>query len=295
MTYDTSFSSSNSTIISVQNTPGQTGNGMASFSSVGGVNIGGSIHVRSESEDPAPLCRLVCPLLFLLALIPGESLSITVSLNPTSVSPQAQTTVTVTVLPAQSGRSITLQVQEAANSGGHQHVGRPLGTFGSSSGTTDASGSFQTTYTASLFGGSEIALATTTGGLGTTASLTVAVPGLVQLGSGANYNLVGATAAHQTNHFGTSAANAKLVARANQYAASFPGSTLRYNDQSLIQGALFDINANWITPHIEHRLGTNCDVSKSNVPSDRWSNLQQIFSANGADFLDEGDHWHLRM
>ena len=46
------------------------------------------------------------PLLFLSAIIPGNSLSITVSLSPNSVSPQAQSTVTVTVLPAQSGEAL---------------------------------------------------------------------------------------------------------------------------------------------------------------------------------------------
>ena len=280
VTHNTSFSSSNSTIISVQNIPGQTGNGMASFNTVGTVNIHGSISVRSETDDPPPICRLVCPLLFLTALIPGDSLSITVSLSPISVSPQAQSTVTVTVLPAQSGRSVTLQVQEAANSGGHQHIGRPLGTFGSASGTTDAGGNFRTIYTASLSGGSEIVLATTTGGLGATASLTVLVPGLSQLASGVRYNLVGATATHPSNHFGTSTLNAALAAVADQYFASF-SERLSYNDMSLIQGGLFDISANWTSPHAFHREGRNCDINPAPLSADRDARLRDIVTANG--------------
>ncbi len=58
---------------------------------------------------------------------------------------------------------------------------------------------------------------------------------------------------------------------ANAYAGAYRGSVFNYNDQSLVQGGLFDINANWTTPHIEHRYGINCDVSKTNVPSDRYT------------------------
>ena len=74
MTRDTSFSSSNTGVISVQNTPGQTGNGMASFNTVGSVNITGSISFRGDDgSEPPPICPKICPLLFLTALIPGES------------------------------------------------------------------------------------------------------------------------------------------------------------------------------------------------------------------------------
>jgi len=77
VTRDTSFSSSNTGVISVQNTPGQTGNGMASFNTVGGVNITGSISIRGEDgSEPPPTCPLACPLLFLTALIPGNSVTV---------------------------------------------------------------------------------------------------------------------------------------------------------------------------------------------------------------------------
>ncbi len=221
--------------------------------------------------------------------------SVTVSLSPSTVSSQGQTTVTATLQPTASGHSVSLQVRESPNSGGHSHSGRPLGSFAASSGATDPSGQFTTTYTASLFGGGEIITATIDG-ISDSRTLNVAVLGLSSLGSGSNYSLVGATITHPINHHGTATANTNLVAIANQYAATYPGSTLRYNDQSLPQGGLFDINANWATPHAEHRFGTNCDVSKSNVPSDRWATLQTIFANNGSpNFLEEPDHWHLRF
>jgi hypothetical protein len=219
---------------------------------------------------------------------------------PPTVVPQGQTTVTVSIQPAASGQAVSLSVTEVQFSGGHQHSSRPLGSLGASSGNTNANGQFQTTYTASAFGGVEVIQATVSGGSGN-AQLTVAVQGLVALSPGANYNLVGQTTTHPANHFGTPTANASLVAIANQYAAAFPGnSPLNYNDQSLVQGGLFDIGppfgALWASPHLEHRLGRNCDVPKSNVPQANRATLEQIFANNGSpNFLDEGNHWHLRF
>ncbi len=226
---------------------------------------------------------------------PETVFSISVSLSPASVSPGGQTTVTVSTNPSVSGQSLSMSLSEVANSGGHQHTGRPLGNFGTTSGATNASGQFQTTYTASAFGGLEM-ISATVGGTTASASLAVAVNGLTALGAGNNYSLVGSTPSHPSNHFGTATANANLVSIANQYASQYPGSSLNYNDQSLSQGGLFDIAATWTTPHSEHRFGLNCDVSKSNVPSDRWGNLEDIFATTGSpNFLDEGNHWHLRF
>ena len=179
------------------------------------------------------------------------------------------------------------------------HSGRPLGTFGSTSGTTNASGQFQTTYTVSQFAGQETISATVDGASGS-ATLNIQLSGLSALAAGTNYDLQGAKPVHPSNHFGTATANSHLPPIANQYAAQFPGSKLNYNDMSLSVGGLFDIGPPkgvlWATPHDEHRLGKNCDVSKSNVPSSRWTALTTIFTNNGSpNFLAEADHWHLRF
>jgi hypothetical protein len=195
---------------------------------------------------------------------------------------------------------VTLTPSEVPNSGGHSHTGRPLNTYyASPTGYTNTNGTFQTTYTASYFGGQERITASVQGVEGS-ATLNVAVQGLVLLGPGANYTLTGSTTYHAANHYGTAGANSGLVAIANQYGGQFPGSGLLYNDQSLPQGGLFDIGPPygnlWSMPHIEHRIGINCDVSKSNVSQDRWAILEQIFRDNGSsNFEDEGNHWHLRF
>lgn len=123
---------------------------------------------------------------------------VTVTLNPAAVSPGGQTTVTVAVQPAASGIGVSLSEKEVLDSGGHQHLNRPSGTFGSASGTTDSNGNFSTQYTASAFGGSETITATANSVPGTQ-TLVVAITGLALLGSGSNYSLIGSTATHPSN------------------------------------------------------------------------------------------------
>lgn len=229
---------------------------------------------------------------------PPPPSSVTVSLSPSAVSPQGQATVTVTIQPAAAGRTVNLTVAETQFSGGHQHSGRPLGSFGATSGTTNANGTFQTTYTASAFGGGEVIRGTVSGVNGD-ATLTVAVSGLVALGAHSSYRLVGTTTSHPSNHYGTLEANSRLIWISDTYAATYPGGVLDYNDQSLVQGGLFDVGPPkgvlWMSPHVEHRLGRNCDVPKSPVPQARWSVLEDIFLDNALNFLDEVNHWHLRL
>ena len=40
------------------------------------------------------------------------------------------------------------------------------------------------------------------------------------------------------------------------------GTTLGINDMSLIWGGLFDIDDDWMTPHITHRKGTSADIDR---------------------------------
>ncbi len=221
--------------------------------------------------------------------------SVTVTLNPSTVLPGGQSAVTVTVQPAASGISVSISIGGSMYTGGHQHSARPTGNMASYSGTTDSSGQWSSQYTASAYGGTDT-IAGISGILEDEKVITIAVPGLVQLAAGANYSLVGSTVTHPSDHYGTPTANSDLVTIANQYASAFPGTSLTYNDQSLIQGGLFDINGDWNTPHIEHRLGINCDVSESNVPAANRATLLAIFTNNGSpNYLDEGNHWHLRF
>jgi len=227
---------------------------------------------------------------------------VNVTFGSQTVLPAGQTTVTVTTFPPAVGQAITLTPGEVPLSGSHNHTNRPSNTFyASPTGVTDANGTFQTTFTASNFAGAETVTATVQGVSGT-GTLSVAVQGLVQLSPGTNYNLTGNTPWHilPANHYGTPTANAALVSIANQYAAFYPGSILLYNDQSLPLGGLFDIgppdHTFWNPPHMEHRFGINCDVSKGNVPQVRWQDLRDIFVQFGSgNYLEHDNHWHLRF
>jgi hypothetical protein len=112
------------------------------------------------------------------------------------------------------------------------------------------------------------------------------------------------TPAHpeHTNHWGTPDANGKLADIALAYQTAYPGAgPLKYNDQSLPWGGKFDFEfRNWVSGgHLEHKLGSNCDVDSTSVPASRWERLNLIFRENGS--TDTGDetaccnHWHLRF
>ena len=304
VTADSIFESGSTAIATVEN--GGADHGKLSFVSTG------QTLAFADSDAPAFDFEVptICDFIIFVAVAAvasqagGGITDVFVSTSPGSVIPGGQTTVTVTVVPNQAGISVNLTVEEVQNSGGHQHLGRPLGSFSASMGTTNSRGEFTTTYTTSLFGGEEKIKATAGGVTGDGTVIVSITEPLSFLGTGSNYVPVGSTSEHPGNHYGTAAANSKLRTIANQYAAQYPGSVLWYNDQSLHDGGLFDIGPRsscvgcqfWNTPHIEHRLGKNCDVSKGNVPSGRWNALENLFRANGSNgFLDEGDHWHLRF
>lgn len=84
---------------------------------------------------------------------------------------------------------------------------------------------------------------------------------LQSLGAGSNYDLIGATPYHASNHFGTPYVNSAMEAIANEYAASPNGHRIDINDISLVYGGVFDIAGTWSeTNHQTHRMGLNVDV-----------------------------------
>lgn len=265
------------------------------------------------------LAAMVCASILVSALLTAGqeaqacSLTVTVSGNPYAVYPRdtpgktladSQTTITVTV--TQNGspapnKTVTMSASGIYSMGGHVHdSSRPAGTFNPSSGTTDGSGHFQTTYTASRFGGSERIKATVEGVSGTW-DLNVRVPYLSALSDGQYYDLTGQTSSHPNNHYGTSSTNTALPNIASDFAALYPNDPdLDYNDMSLAKGGLFDIGppygSYWNTPHSEHRVGKNCDLSNIlSIPSSHRPDLADVIGQNGGTYLDETNHWHLRF
>lgn len=196
--------------------------------------------------------------------------------------------------------NVTITHQPEADSGGHQHddPSRPKGQFQPASGNTGTSG-LSTTYTSPEISGIIDVTLTGTDPNGNplvpaTFTIGVQIDGLIALGAGANYQLVGQTATHPDNHYGTGTMNATLVNLANSYAQAFPGQTVAYNDMSLVTGGLFDINAGWSKPHASHRLGNDADFRFPPVNLRRRA--RQLILASGIRLvIVEGDHWHLRQ
>jgi hypothetical protein len=226
--------------------------------------------------------------------------------DPPIPTADTQATVTVSTNPLTSGQNVTLSVVATENgefdAGGHvTHAGvRPVGTLSRTSGTTDQNGVFTATYTAPIFGGGH-SIRATMNGVTKEVGIGVFIDGLSLLGAGDDYDLVGETTTHPINHFGTATAIANLPLIASDYLAMFPGSAkLRFNDMSVSQGGKFEIAGDWGNgSHAEHRVGRNCDVGSSNVPTNRWQALNLIFLSNKvASVNDEtasANHWHLRF
>lgn len=134
------------------------------------------------------------------------------------------------------------------------------------------------------------------------------ISGLGQLTGGANYynsNSPAGQIAHPDNWWGTSATLNGLVGAATACAGdnNCNGSSVPYNDISVLWGAKFDGNSyNWTGGHAEHKLGTNCDVNVCELPwtQTRKDRLATHFYLNGAQnpLLDEcpdPEHtWHVR-
>lgn len=167
------------------------------------------------------------------------------------------------------GLSVSLRTQFAGGSGGHAHQADDrdgFGHFAQTPGQTDGSGSFATDYRPDSIGAIERLTATVSGGGRTTtasAELRTRVPALIQLVSGGNVELGGATPDHPRNTFGTGFAIGKVIILADTFFQA-TGVRIPYNDMSLEFGGIFDLNDEFTATadpgHLGHRCGTEIDV-----------------------------------
>lgn len=130
---------------------------------------------------------------------------------------------------------------------------------------------------------------------------TVKIPDLVALLPSPTYDLIGATATHQSNHWGTQSFTAKLRQVANAYFLQYGSSAtpkLAINDISLQDGGLFDVRGDWRPPHREHRNGTVADLRTPPVGRERM--LRTMLTAAGINGTvlvhvpPDPPHWHIR-
>ncbi len=198
------------------------------------------------------------------------------------------------------------------DSGGHidsLHTGlRPLGKLDKTRGTTDSSGCVASNFTPSHIAG-VVGVNASIPNISVGVDILVGLPNLVYLFDGTNYTRIGVTSSHPSSHWGTQAAVDALPLIADDYKTQFYGNNpipdnqkVAYNDISLPYGGKFDINKKWtsVGAHAEHRKGINCDTRSSNIPENRWVELNRIFRERGSTRTNnetgtDAPHWHLRF
>ncbi len=215
------------------------------------------------------------------------------------------------------GRQVQLDVLNDSNAsqldGGHKedfHIGsRPLGKVANRTGTTDASGCFQTSYTPTHISG-KFKLRSTISSYSGTTDFRIRTSDFFNLVTGADYELFGDKPWHPDNHWGTLPAVTGLRQIATDYRNEYYGGNpvptpqkIYYNDVSLEWGGKFDLNRRWESTnsfHGEHREGINCDTRSNNIPTARWQRLNEIFRNRGSTRTKDetatgAPHWHLRF
>lgn len=233
-------------------------------------------------------------------------------------------------------QSVEIEAVWVSGSGGHSHPNVPpqdqMGVLsvllpvplapeqgrGVIEAETDEEGKIYLNYTTPQFGGNIDLVATlqTTTGQSNSKRVTARVPGLVELTSGQNYELIGAPdnnsgtndpcrlppgSNHYSNHWGVPALAKAVKSIAAEFDSLYPGTKLRINDVSLENGGLFDYKNNWSPPHKSHRTGTNADIGfKAIGPNGQCkedTNLKIlrtiIINLTGRIPLRETTHYHI--
>jgi hypothetical protein len=135
------------------------------------------------------------------------------------------TTVTITGTPKTSYRATVAATDSRGH--GHTNAGRPLGTITPAATVkTSAAGAATVTYTSSRVAGIDriaVKQAGAAGALEGTVDVTAKVAGLTSLGTGAGYDLIGATSTHGDNHYGVAGAITAYQAVGTSWAA-IPGT-----------------------------------------------------------------------
>ena len=126
----------------------------------------------------------------------------------------------------------------------------------------------------------------------------VGVGGLMELPEGNGIALIGETATHPENHWGTTGMVSALQNLGVGFLSRF-GKPIEVNDMSLPLGGLFDLGADWQPPHVEHRVGLSADLRTSGRTPAELRFIQDVLEELGGGVHDEtrapAPHYHLRM
>lgn len=119
-------------------------------------------------------------------------------------------------------------------------------------------------------------------------------------------SVIGAVAGeHPSNHYLTSDAANKLLIIAINYHHLYPKDPVIYvNDASLMWGGLFDLDADWDTPHEEHRRGSVVDIRANSkagaIPAENFDALIRLAKLSKVNAKihnpsKTNQHFHVRL
>ncbi|HKU14046.1 MAG TPA: hypothetical protein VJQ52_06595 [Steroidobacteraceae bacterium] len=126
--------------------------------------------------------------------------------------------------------------------------------------------------------------------------VTVALGPFEHLSATTGISLVGATAMHPSNHWGTARLCNALRTLGVAFFTKF-GRPIYVNDMSLQSGGRFDVAGQFVSPHQSHMDGRHADINRTSMSNEE----QQWFSSRAKElgFLleEHGDpaHWHVQF
>lgn len=117
----------------------------------------------------------------------------------------------------------------------------------------------------------------------------IGVAGLVELGPGADYLLIGQRPPnenpppHPSNHWARPDIIVKMLALATEYRNKYPHlDRLKFNDMSLVIGGIFDLKKDWGSKqHERHRIGRTVDVRIKEIPQHLWDDFIDMADGHG--------------
>lgn len=205
------------------------------------------------------------------------------------------------------GGTLTFTLAEVPYSGGHPHLGRPLGTLSTTSGASPLTA----TYTPDESSGTvNLTVSGTAPDGSTPAPLTVAI-NIGWLGSPFTQlsGIAFSIASHPQGTYGTTPMQAAVADFAEDYSiltgavGDKSPTPLRSEAASLPLGGIFDIDLDWTEPHCGHRNGLNVDLSLSNTTGLERAAMQVAAIDAGLAFYyvpespsnPNTNHWHASL
>ena len=203
------------------------------------------------------------------------------------------------------GSRVDISLDRLYGTGGHLHVGGPVGAVSPSSFTLTKPRpqNVRVTFTAPEASGNIRQRGVFSDGTVDTDYNNVALTGLEPLLASDSIVLIGSKDWHPQNHYGTSSMITGLKALALAFYEKF-GKPLYVNDISLVVGGLFDITCpggvcNWDTPHSSHREGRDADLNRSEMLPNEREEFEVLAKSLGftVETHPSGpgkeDHWHI--